>query len=456
MSQDRGMMANKSLTRRQFLKRAAMVSAGTLASAGFSSLAQVAPASAYHTQTDSPTTVAPAPDVVEITYWDMVWGPPEYVDAAKALTEKFNAEQSAIKVTYQSIGWDNYYQTFLTAVGSGTAPDISTGAGYQAFQLYDLARAILPIDDVVADLKADGALSDVFAGSLERMVWDEHYLALPWALDLRVLFYRTDLLEAAGQQPPTNWDEFKAVAKACSQGGKHGYVVAGTGGGAENLWMWMLGNGGGLFAEDRSLDVFFSRNVEAMQFFADLVAAGVMHPGSAGFSDDDMIRAFGQGSAAFTVYTPGLADSLADIKDKIAITKPLIGPHGDAGTISWINNRMVYAQSKHPDAAKAFMKWLFANELALWTEGNCNQLPIRQTFAKDAYFQKNPILQQVFTDWVPVGKSTGERFKGLFPELDMVEGEGFMTVLLTDLLLGVDAKEALQKAEATLKTFIKD
>jgi multiple sugar transport system substrate-binding protein len=60
----------------------------------------------------------------------MIWGAPEYIDAGKALVAQFNQEHPDITVTYRSIPWANWYQTFVTAIGSGTAPDLSTGAGY--------------------------------------------------------------------------------------------------------------------------------------------------------------------------------------------------------------------------------------------------------------------------------------------------------------------------------------
>src|SRR5262249_54444467 len=87
-----------------------------------------------------------AKDHVDLQFWDMIWGGPEYIDTGKALVAQFNQEHPDITVTYRSIPWTNWYQTYLTAIGSGTAPDISTGAGYQAVQFFD-QDAILPIDD---------------------------------------------------------------------------------------------------------------------------------------------------------------------------------------------------------------------------------------------------------------------------------------------------------------------
>ena len=61
-----------------------------------------------------------AKDHVDLQFWDMIWGGPEYIDSGKALVAQFNQEHPDITVNYRSIPWSNWYQTFLTAIGSGT------------------------------------------------------------------------------------------------------------------------------------------------------------------------------------------------------------------------------------------------------------------------------------------------------------------------------------------------
>src|SRR5260221_4152001 len=61
---------------------------------------------------------------VTVNFWDMIWGPPEYIDAAKKLVDRFDQENPKIQVRYRSVPWANWYQTYVTAIGSGTAPDI--------------------------------------------------------------------------------------------------------------------------------------------------------------------------------------------------------------------------------------------------------------------------------------------------------------------------------------------
>src|SRR5579875_2846594 len=90
--------------------------------------------------------------VTQLKFWDMLWGPPEYITASKNLVAQFNKTHPTIQVTYQSIPWANWYQTFATALASGAGPDVSTGAGYQAFQFADKGY-ILPLDQLVTSMK---------------------------------------------------------------------------------------------------------------------------------------------------------------------------------------------------------------------------------------------------------------------------------------------------------------
>jgi multiple sugar transport system substrate-binding protein len=434
-------MADKvKLSRRDFLKAAAAVGAGVAA-------AQLPVTSAVFAQ-----------DTANLEFWDMVWGPTEYIDTAKKIVDDFNASQSAIQVTYQSTPWNNWYQTFLTAIGSGTAPDASTGAGYQAVQFFDFG-AIRPLDDMLADMQADGSLEDFLPGLVDKLVYQDQHVALPWGIDIRIPWYRTDLLEAAGVSEPTNWDEFAAAAKATTSGQTYGIVIpsSGTVLGSHNLFMFMFNNGGGFFTADNQLDVMNDRNIEAMQFFADMVAAGSVHPGSAGFADADADKAFIQGTAAMYVRTPGVdqREDTAPIKDQLGMMHPIESPHGTKGTIFWVNNVMVYTQAQDPASTLSFLKWWSANQKPLWTEGHCGQLPTRASIASDAYFQDNVYTKRLLDEWVPVGQLTSARGVGIFPALNEIEGEGLMQTLTQDILQGKDPVESLSKAEERIKSIMK-
>ncbi|RXZ82618.1 sugar ABC transporter substrate-binding protein [Paenibacillaceae bacterium] len=406
--------------------------------------------------TDSTPNDQGKPDkVVELNFWDMVGGPAEYIDTAKKLVDQFNSENPTIKVTYQSTPWNNWYQTFTTAIASKTAPDISTGAGYQAFQFYDMDE-ILPIDDVIEEWRAEGKLKDFTEGSIDTLKYDGHYVSLPWGIDIRVPFYRADLFEAANIQPPQTWDELRAAAKQLTGDGKYGILAPGDTGGTHYLYSFMLNNGGGLFDENKKVDFMNERNVEAVKFLSDMVKDGSFNPAGAGFKGDDATKAFGQGDAAIVIKNPGFKDALPNLEGKVAVMKPLTGPHGDTGTIRWVNNIMIYKQTKHPEEAKTFLKWWSENSKALWTEGHANQLPARISFSKDDYFQNDPIYKLILDEYIGIGKTTGAKYPSAFSELNEIEGEGLMQTLMQEIILGKDPEEAMKKAEKKIKDIMNE
>jgi multiple sugar transport system substrate-binding protein len=399
---------------------------------------------------------SPAAAQTTINFWDMIWGPPDYIESAKKLVDKFNAEQSAVKVTYRSVPWSNWYQTYASAIASGTAPDLSTGAGFQAVQFNEIG-AIRPLNDLMADFKASGDLDDLFPGTVDKLTVDGKLVALPWAIDIRVWYYRKDLFDAAKIAPPKNWDEMRAAAKALTKGEVYGLVGSGDTGGSHYLYAMILNNGGGLFSDKRELTVDTARNREALGFYAGMVKDGSVHPASAGYDSEQRRRAFIQGQAAMILDGPGLMDRVAaDQKDKFGILAPLAGPKGDKGTIFWINNVMVYEQTKQPEAVKSFLKWWSKNQKVLWIEGKVGPLPARLSFGKDEKFQSDPFRKMALEAYLPVGKTTGANSASIFAKLNAIEGDGVMQALTQEILQGKDLGEAMKRAEDKLKAIMKN
>jgi len=394
---------------------------------------------------------------VDLQFWDMIWGPPEYIDTGKALVAQFNQEHPDIDVTYRSVPWSNWYQTFVSAVGSGTAPDISTGASFQAVALYDQG-AILPIDDVISEWRAAGKLDDFRPDTVEVLKFKDHYVALPWAIDIRIWYYRKDLLEQAHVQPPTNWQELKAAAQALTnpKADQYGFVACGDTLGSQWMLTLMLNNGGGLFKPDRQLDLTSQRNMEAFHYISDLVTSQLVYPPSAGYHDDDSVSAFSQGKGAFTIHSLGLPGRLPKIADKIEVLKPLTGPHDDKGTVAWVNNIMLYKQSKHPAEAKIFLKWWSEHEKDLWTKGHATPLPTRKSFTADPYFQDNAVTKSILENYLPIGKSFATHATGIFPKLNDVEGEGVLQALMQSLLQGKGVDSSVKAAADRLNSILEN
>jgi multiple sugar transport system substrate-binding protein len=175
-----------------------------------------------------------------------------------------------------------------------------------------------------------------------------------------------------------------------------------------------------------------------------------VNPASAGFSSDDKLASFFRGDAAFILDTPSIYNRAGAPSSDIALLPPLKGPHGDLGTIFWVNNIMMYSQTQHPKETEEFMQWWSQNELPLWTQGHCGQIPARTSFVKAAA-AGDARYQYIVDKYLPVGKTTATYYQGIFPELSDIEGEGVMQTMAQQIWQGNDPAQSMSQAEATMK-----
>jgi len=139
-----------------------------------------------------------------------------------------------------------------------------------------------------------------------------------------------------------------------------------------------------------------------------------------------------------------------DVKEDIMPLPPLQGSHGDTGTVFWINSLMMYNQSKNPEAAGIFVRWWSKNNLRLWTEGHAGNVPARRPFVENVAAGEAR-YQYIVDHYSPIAKTTAALYKGIFPKLNEVEGEGVMQTFAQQIFQGVPAAQALNQAETRLK-----
>lgn len=75
---------------------------------------------------------------------------------------------------------------------------------------------LTPYMDQYPELKAD----NFFEGSIETTKFDNKIVGVPWYIDTRVLYYRTDLLASIGyEEAPNTWEELSDAAEKLAQRG---------------------------------------------------------------------------------------------------------------------------------------------------------------------------------------------------------------------------------------------
>ncbi|WP_405770731.1 extracellular solute-binding protein [Streptomyces sp. NBC_00080] len=151
------------------------------------------------------------------------------MEDSKALTTLLRGftKETHVKVKVQAIPWANVNDKLTTAVASGKGPDV-VQVGLSQLPSFVAADALADLTPYAKDHPAlqDSQYLDAVASN--KLHPDGKRLTMPWISDVRVLFYRSDILGKAGiTKPPTTWSELHAdAAKLAGRGqGKYGFYI---------------------------------------------------------------------------------------------------------------------------------------------------------------------------------------------------------------------------------------
>ncbi len=251
---------------------------------------------------------AKAADKTEIYAITAQYGP-NTTDWWADFTEKFNAEHEDINLTVECVSWNDIYTKVNTLIQNDQAPDIlniDTFADYQADDL------LLPVSDYISD----ETYAKFYESFLEQSNVDGTVWAVPDLASVRGLFYNKDILEEAGVEVPTTWDELTEACKAIKDRfGDEVYpwgidMTTDEGQAAFSYYTW--NNGGGFVDEEDQWILNCDENVEAIEYAIGLYNDGYTNQDPATQTRYDLQDLFGQGKLAMMIGPNGIPTYLKD------------------------------------------------------------------------------------------------------------------------------------------------
>jgi multiple sugar transport system substrate-binding protein len=279
--------------------------------------------------------------------------------------------QTGIRVAFTYVPYGQLRDRITTeAVAGGGAFDVIC---YQDSWGPSLATYMAQIDDW---LRRDGISMDRYpqAYKLGSQVEGRTY-GLPIRGHPQMLFYRRDLLEAAGVAPPTTWDEVVTASNAVQQRNPNVSGIAmyyGKGNGQQNLFLWLnhlWGRGGDvLTADERGVRFNEDVAVEATQQYLDyLLRHRVAAPGSVQFVEGDAVNSVAQGNSAMVVVWWWVYSVLTGAQSRLTREQVGFAPvpqmaGGRAVSYAISLPFAISAGSRRKEAAWEFMKWISAPE----------------------------------------------------------------------------------------------
>ncbi|MGV8844882.1 sugar ABC transporter substrate-binding protein [Tessaracoccus sp.] len=246
--------------------------------------------------TDTPTQqeVAEGKATGALTMWAMGTEGEKLPD----LVKKFEADNPDVTVEVTAIPWDSAHDKFTSAIAAGTTPDLAMVGTTWMGEFIGL-KALDPTPAMI-----DG--SKFFEGAQATTVVDDTSYGVPWYVETRLVFYRTDIAEKAGiTEAPTTWEGLKDMAKAMQEKGGSKWGISlqpGATGSWQTVVPFMWSNGGELMNKDMTEFTFDEeKNVEALAYYQSYFTDGIANKSPAqGTTEAD----FASGDAPMFISGP--------------------------------------------------------------------------------------------------------------------------------------------------------
>ena len=347
------------------------------------------------TEGGGPVDDSPATGTVE------VWAMGNEGEVLGELAADFEAENPDVTVDVTAVPWDGAHDRIATAIAGGQAPDV-TMLGTTWVGEFASTGAFEPTPDDLVDE------SSFFEGSWDTTVVDDVAYGVPWYVDTRVLYYRTDMAEAAGVAAPTTWDEYKSFAKALQEQGATSGVSLPPGG--FDSWQYLLPlvwqQGGDVLAEDgESFAMDTDAWNEALSFYQSFFTEGISEP--VRLETGEIEQKFIAGDVGAFFSGPFHVSLLQEqggeeFADKFAVA---MVPGEDSRTsFTGGGNLAVFDDSDNRDAAWKFVRWLSQPETQVKWYDISTDLPSVQAAFEDPTFADDPYLS-VFADQLEDSKA---------------------------------------------------
>lgn len=338
---------------------------------------------------------------VTISYWSATASDDRNAWHAQAI-EQFESENPNIQVEFLGVPGDTSAMTqkLDMAIAANSPPD----AFGDFLQPTYIERGIIrPLDDYFANHKERDAFPDQYLDIYRGMDFkseEPKLYAMPHGMNVQCLYIRPDIIAAAGLEEPTTWEEFFAIAEACTDrdSGLYGYIIRGGSGSATALYQLMYGYSGidavikdGVCTLNDPLHVeFLERYLGGYDVYT---SADDMNK-----TWTEMAAQFQSGKAVTLVHNLGSAEAnYAAFDNDESKIKAIPCPQAVTGHITIPSfspgGNMIPTGAAHPDEAWAFLEFLSSGSVYSDYCRMMGAMPMNTNSMQDSWIQDTSYMK---------------------------------------------------------------
>lgn len=389
-------MSDHQFSRRHFLQSSAAL-------LGVAALAACAPPAAAPGAGSGEAAPAAASEKV------LFWKPPhseKEADLWKPLLQKFMDANPGVTVEHQVVPWGSVDEQFTAAFAGGSPPDIFYLPD-EWYPKYVNQDQIADISDKIGEWK-DNYTSAAWAGATYKgSTWGAPFLGVAqgWVLNM-------NLFNEKGVGVPTNWEEFRAAAKALTDTTAGTYGIA-TPAQVTN-WVVMvplLAAGGTKLLSDDLLKV--TANTEGGQAAIKALCEDIIWTDQSGTpvgATDDQVRSLYLGGKIGMTWVETSSIKAVwrkEAADLELATIPMLKLTDDGTNASWANIGFMFMAEASKDKEGAFklLEYLSTDEIQVdYVQKGVDLLPLKNNIA--SLPDIDPIVAEMVS-WLGEGWGVG-------------------------------------------------
>ncbi|MDQ3516965.1 MAG: sugar ABC transporter substrate-binding protein [Gemmatimonadota bacterium] len=350
-----------------------------------------------------------ASDVVTLRVWAMG----REGEVVQELMPAFERDNPGVRVEVQQVPWSAAHEKLLTAHVGDATPDI-TQLGNTWIPEFVALNALEPLEPYISR-SAAVTRADYFPGIWDTNVIDSIVYGVPWYVDTRVIFYRTDILARAGyDKPPASWTTWlEAMRRIKAQAGPDKYAILLP----TNEWpqpvVFALQRGSPLLRDGGRFGAFRDPAFrQAFEFYVGLFREGLA-PKVANTQISNVYDEFARGTFAMYITGPwNIGEFRRRLPDSMQgkwATAPLPGPGGDSSRVSLAGGASLalFSASKHKEEAWRLIEYLSAPAQQIRFFHLTGDLPARVSAWRDTSLANDPYARAFYEQLalvVPVPK----------------------------------------------------
>lgn len=314
------------------------------------------------------------------------------------LVEWFMRENPGVRLYVQTIPWSAAHEKLITAVAGGTQPDLCQ-LGNTWMPEFHAMQSLAPLDSFIA-ASAVVKPERYFPGPWASGVFGGKVYGVPWYVETRVLFYRTDLLAEVGfPYGPRTWDELYEACRRLTvdidgDGRQDRYGLTLPVNVWEELLFFTWQAGGRILADDMFTPAVTSeQSKDAWRFYARFFRDGLV-PVTSGLLTD-LFQAFESGYYAMFFSGPWMLSQVAQNCPRLTGRWSVVPMPAFRTRDSWAggSNLVIFRKSKHKAEAWKVVEFLSRVEVQRKWYHLTSDLPAVEDAWQDSSLAANPLIQ---------------------------------------------------------------